>query len=309
MQQAHVLPKEYFYCNDGAKVEGPHTAREIAELLAEGILSDKTHLITTGETEWKIVGHYPDITLIELSKKEPDELLSVAKQAGTQTTSTEDREEADEEEAQIKTRRPSRHAMLRNIRGSLDRLWEAQREAIIARIRDEDLDVEYEATRKQHKDLFANIQETALDYWRATGILNNWVRDLTWNDADFTLKLKGTDEPAKFEEVMGWLAAKNLTGLPAVYCFISGKEYIYVGQAREIGARLKQHEQKTFFTKADKIRIIVPQNKRMLNKLERLIILNRQPVENRAAGLAKNNPADDCMEFIKREIKELISDF
>lgn len=307
--QNSVLPKEYFYCVDGAKVEGPHTGREIAELLAEGVLTKDAHVITTGETEWKVLGQHPDITVIVIAEKEVDDHRSVSQTAGTQTISAEDREEAAEEEEITKTRRRTRHGMLRSIRGSLDRIWEAQREAIIARIRDEDLDVEFEATRKQHKELFSNIQETVLEYWRADGILNNWIRDLTWNDADFALKFKGSSEPEKFEEVMGWLASKNLLQLPAVYCFICGKEYIYVGQAKEIGSRLKQHEQKTFFTRADKIRIIVPQNKRMLNKLERLVILNRQPVENRASGLSKGNPADDCMEYIRREIKELISDF
>lgn len=304
-----VLPKEYFYCIDGVKVEGPHTAREIAELMAEGVLNSSSHLITTGETEWKILGSYPDIHLIEVSKREPDELRSVAQEVGGQSKSAEDREELQEEEAAIKSRRPSRHAMLRNIRNSLDRLWEAQREAIISRIKDDDLDVEYEATRKQHKELFLNIQETALEYWRATGVLSNWVSDLTWNDADFTIKLKGAAEAEKFDEVMGWLAVKNLSALPGVYCFINGKEYIYVGQARELGSRLKQHEQKTFFTRANKFRVVVPQNRKMLNKLERLIILNRQPTDNRATGYTKANPADDCLEYIRREIKELISDF
>ena len=82
-----------------------------------------------------------------------------------------------------------------------------------------------------------------------------------------------------------------------------------MGQARDLGARLKQHEQKTFFTRADRFRVVVPQNKRMLNKLERLVILNRQPTENRSPGVARNNPADDCLDFIKKEVKELISDF
>jgi len=309
MQEHLILPKEYFYCIDGKTVIGPHTAREVAELLQEGILTHEAHLITTGETEWKIVGHFPDIAMVEVSRKETEELMSVTQAAGARVVSTEDREEAEEEEAVIKTKRPTRHAMLRNMRSSLDRLWEAQREAIISKIRDEDLDTQYEATRKQHKQLFAQIQETALEYWRVDGIFSNWIKDLTWNDTDLTLKLKGNTEAAKFEEVMTWLMQKNLLPLPAVYCFIAGKEYIYVGQARELGARLKQHEQKIFFSQADKIRIVVPQNKRMLNKLERLIILNRQPRENRASGVSKGNPADDCLEYIKREIKELISDF
>lgn len=49
-----------------------------------------------------------------------------------------------------------------------------------------------------------------------------------------------------------------------------------------IGARFKQHEQKIFFSRAERVRFVIPQNKKMLNKLESLITLNRQPLENRS---------------------------
>jgi len=77
-----ILPKEYFYCIDGTTVVGPHTAREIAELLQKGALSHEAHFITMGETEWKIVGHFPDIAMIEASQKEPEKLMSVTQAAG-----------------------------------------------------------------------------------------------------------------------------------------------------------------------------------------------------------------------------------
>ncbi|MDX2079920.1 MAG: GYF domain-containing protein [Terrimicrobiaceae bacterium] len=299
--------KAYFYSINGT-VEGPHSPGEIVDLLLDGVLHQSVHLIASGDPDWKTVSDFREVVELLERRKVPAEDLSGGPVSTIEATA-EERAEISAEQEEIKAKRKTRHAMLRTIRSSLDALWEAQREAIIARIKDDDLDVEYESTRKGHKALYQEIEQNVFEYWRAEGILSSWVRDLTWNDADFTLKFKSKDEGGKFDEAMAWLAAKNLIGLPAVYCFICGKEYVYVGQAKEIGSRLKQHEQKTFFTRADRLRVVIPQNKKMLNKLERLIILNRQPTENRSPGIMKNNPADDCMEFIRREIKELISDF
>lgn len=297
----------FFYSISGT-VEGPHSPGEIVDLLSEGVLSHTVHLIKSGDPDWKTVADFHDILNLLEDRKKPKEDMGIGPASTIQSTE-DDRAEQDAEQEEIKTKRRSRHAMLRSVRASLDQLWDAQREAIIARIKDEDLDVEFESTRKSHKAIFQGIEKTVVEYWKADGILAAWVKDLTWNDADFTLKFKSQDEAGKFEETIAWLVAKNLAGLPAVYCFIVGKEYIYVGQAKDIGARFKQHEQKIFFSRADRVRVVIPQNKKMLNKLERLIILNRQPTENRSPGVCKNNPADDCIEFIRREIKELISDF
>jgi hypothetical protein len=300
--------KAYFYSVSGT-VEGPHSPSEIVDLLIEGSLSHAAHLIKAGDPDWKTIADFPDVLGMFEQRKNPKEDMTGGP-ASTISSTAEERAEADDEKEELKTRRKSRHGMLRIIRASLDQLWDAQREAIISRIKDDDLDVEYESTRKSHKSIYQTIEQNVIEYWRTDGILSAWTRDLTWNDADFTLKFKSKDdEAAKFEEAMTWLSSKSLAGLPAVYCFICGKEYIYIGQAKDIGARLKQHEQKTFFTRADRFRVVIPQNKKMLNKLERLLILNRQPTENRSPGVCKNNPADDCMEFIRREIKELISDF
>lgn len=297
----------YFYSISGT-VEGPHSPGEIVDLLSEGVLTHTVHLIKSGDPDWKTVADFHDILALLEDRKKPREDMGGGP-ASTILSTTDERAETEAEQEEIKTRRRSRHAMLRSIRSSLDQLWAAQREAIIARIKDDDLDVEFESTRKGHKTIYQGIEQTVLEYWRADGILSSWIRDLTWNDADFTLKFKSKEEAGKFEEVISWLVSKNLAGLPAVYCFICGREYVYIGQAKDISARLKQHEQKTFFSRADRFRVVIPQNKKMLSKLERLIILNRQPTENRSPGVCKNNPADDCMEFIRREIKELISDF
>ena len=303
----HIMSKAYFYSTDGT-VNGPHSIQEIAELVVEGTVQLEHHLICSGDPDWKTVREFNEV-IISIEARKPKEDDGSTDPSSTLTSTEEEKAEAREEQETLRVKRLTRHAMLRSIRSGLDQLWEAQREAIIARIKDDDLDVEYESTRKQHKTIYQSIEDTVVQYWRADGIIASWIKDMTWNDADFTLKFKGKNESEKYEELVVWLTSKNLLALPAVYCFISGKEYIYVGQARDLGARLKQHEQKIFFSRADRFRVVIPQNKRMLNKLERLVILNRQPTENRSPGVAKNNPADDCLDFIKKEVKELISDF
>jgi hypothetical protein len=298
---------EFYYTVDGVNSIGPHTADEMASMLKEKQLPLECPVYKVGDTEWKLASSFPELTE---SKQEDQEEEEAPVSKPSPKFSEEDKEGDREEEQEIKERKPTRHQLLRKIRKDLDSLWEAQRESIIARVKDEDLDTEFEATRKKHKDMYAEIEEAAVEYWRRTGILKEWIADLTWNDCDLTLRLKnGSSEEEKFNQVMTWLESKEISTLPGVYCFRNGKEYIYVGMGRSLATRIKQHEQKTFFTYATHFRVVVPQNKKHLRKLERLIILNRQPSENSSPGYTKGNPADDCLEFIKGEIRELITDF
>ncbi len=39
------------------------------------------------------------------------------------------------------------------------------------------------------------------------------------------------------------------------------------------------------------------------------MILTHQPSDNSDTGIAGRNPVDDCLDFIKGEIKELVTDF
>lgn len=292
--------KEYYCCADGVNVVGPHSVEELSEMIREGVLAKESFAARAGDQQW-----VPVMTIgivLDAPKVEEEERHSLTPLSEEQVESLKEAEE------EIVASRKTKHGLIRDIRGELDRLWAAQREAIISRIKCHDLDTEFQATRKQHKDIFSKIETDVLDYWRKTGVLNQWVQDMTWNNMDLTFKLKGTEEE-KFEQVNKFLVEKRLSDLPGVYCFKDGKDYIYVGQGKQLGARIKAHEQKVFFSAANSFRIVVPQNKRFLNSLERLIILDRQPRENRSPGPVRGNPADECLEFIRREIKELITDF
>ena len=132
---------------------------------------------------------------------------------------------------------------------------------------------------------------------------------MTWRDHDFTYRLRGKSEADKYANLQVWLEDTRLAELAACYCFKNGREYIYIGQAGVLRDRIKQHEKKTYFTYSNAVRIIVPKYKRQLNQLERLLILAHHPSENGTVGIVGKTPVDECLEFIRGEIKELVTDF
>jgi hypothetical protein len=55
--------------------------------------------------------------------------------------------------------------------------------------------------------------------------------------------------------------------------------------------------------------VLVPKYKTQIGKMERMLILLYEPEENRNAGDSGKNPVDDCLNFIRNEVKELLTDF
>lgn len=323
---------DQFYYYDGEKVVGQHSLREIQEIYALGMMTSRTPVIRVGEKDWQTLGAYCDLNAPECQPLELDfdeqtaaaeleavtedsEIMEAAEQelsvqpAITEATAEEHQESIREQEENLKQQRTTRHQLLRQIRTELDQLWEAQRESIIARIRYEPLDKTYEATRRRNRDIYRTIEENAIEYWRRTGLITYWIRELTWREHDFTYRLRGKTEAEKYASLQGWLEESRLAQLAGCYCFKNGREYIYIGQAGVLCDRIKQHEKKTYFTYASSVRIIIPKYKRQLNQLERLLILNHLPNENGTSGVSGKTPVDDCLDFIRGEIKELITDF
>jgi predicted GIY-YIG superfamily endonuclease len=306
---------QYYYCIDGKTVEGPHNTREILELIREGVLAKESHVARADSREWVLVGEFietqkQNVAAEPVGKKIHSEIpTETPDQTVTMGASEEEKESQKEDEEDFKKQRRTRHQLLRGIRGDLDRLWECQREAIIAAIRNEELGAEYETTRRQNKQIYQNIEEKVVNYWRQSGVLKDWIEEMTWKEADYTRKLRGSTEAEKYADFQSWLVEKDLAELAGCYCFKVGREYLYIGKADELRKRIKDHEQKTFFTYATSIRIVIPKYKTQVEKLERLLILAHQPKENRNEGKFNNNPADNCLEFIASEIKELVTDF
>lgn len=322
---------EYYYF-DGQDVVGPHSLRELQEMYAMIAITGRTPVIRTGEKDWQTLGAYCDLNAPECQPLELDfdehtaaaELAAASEPVAVEVsadespaaepaiatvTAQEQQESIREEEELIKQQRVTRHQLLRQIRSELDQLWEAQRESIIARIRCEPLDKEFEATRRRNREMYRVIEENAIEYWRRSGLLTYWIRELTWREHDFTYRLRGKNEAEKYASLQNWLEDSRLADFSGCYCFKNGREYIYIGQASVLRDRIKQHEKKTYFTYASSVRIVIPKSRRQLNQLERLLILAHQPQENCSAGVAGKTPVDDCLDFIRHEIQELITDF
>ena len=324
---------EYFYCKD-YEVLGPHSLRELQELYALAIIDSHTMVMRKGEKDWQLFSSFCDVNAPECQPLELDESYYTAFTASAQTASNghshheqeaaepqadqtqvvtieaseEQRESIREEDETLRQQRTTQHQLLRQIRADLDALWEAQRESIISRIRSEPLDKKYEATRRKNRELYCEIEQSAIEYWRRSGLLTAWIREFTWREHDFTVKLKGKTETDKYLNLQSWLEEGKLADLAGCYGFKNGRDYIYIGQATILRDRIKQHEKKTYFTYASSVRIVIPKYKRQLNQLERMLILAHQPTENGTAGIAGKTPLDDCLAFIRGEIKELVTD-
>ncbi len=205
---------------------------------------------------------------------------------------------------------------IREIRKRLDQLWEAQRESIIATIKNEKVDPAYEHTRKQRREILDEVLANAEQFWRQTGLLKKWTRDLTREEDgglfDYRHKfwrgLEDGHEEEKFDGLCRWLEKNGLADRPGCYCFKKGDEYRYIGKASVLRERIKQHERSRFFTHSNAIRIVIPGDKRNLDKLERLLILSHPTEENRRSGTRGGTPLDDFLGFLEREVKELTED-
>jgi hypothetical protein len=331
---------EAYYYSDGQRAIGPHNLRELQELYALSAIKPETPVTRVGHSGWATLKDFcdlnaPECQLLELDTDYyrqfhatpalEDVLLPAtadAEQAEQHPVSAESQEEIaqivpteeekasqQEEEEEVRRQRVTRHQLLRQVRSQLDELWECQRESIIARIKFEPLDKTYEATRRRNREIYRAIEESAIEYWRRSGLLTAWIREMTWREHDFTYRLRGGTEAEKYAGLQAWLEETRLAGLAGCYCFKNGRDYIYIGQAGCLRDRIKQHEKKTYFTYASAVRVIIPRNKRQLNQLERLLILAHQPTDNGNRGVAGRTPVDDCLEFIGGEIKELITDF
>jgi hypothetical protein len=327
-QEAIQPIDEYFYCN-GSEVIGPHSLRELQELYSMSAFDSLTLVMRKGDRNWQTLGAYcglnsPECQPLELddtyygffrsAQSPPVAALSPVDQQTDQTATNtvkateEEKESIREEEEAVRQQRTTQHQLLRQIRNDLNNLWEAQRESIISRIRCEPLDKSFEATRRKNREVYCRIEESAIEYWRRSGMLTAWIREMTWREHDFTVKLKGKTETDKYLNLQAWLEAGRLADLTGCYCFKDGRDYIYVGQAAILRDRIKQHEKKTYFTYASSVRIVIPKYRRQLNQLERLLILAHQPKENNTMGIIGKTPVDDCLAFIRGEIKELVTD-
>ena len=306
-----------FFFYDGTKVVGSHTAQEISEMFHKGLLKEDSQVCTANDHGWKALKDFPELTA--KVKEKSRVVVASDKGAGDQEVTakapqSEEDSSAPEDDDEDGADGEKRFTPIRSIRSLFNDLWEAQRESIIARIKNEELDDRYEKKRKEHLEIKSRVEAEVLEYWRKSGVLDDWIKDMIWEGkngerGDYRKKLKQADLHGNFERAMKWLDESGLGELAGVYSFRNGKKRIYIGQTDNLGRRLKQLEGQFFWGEATELRILIPKHKASTMRLERLMILRHQPERNRNDGNSKvGSEADEVLDFIISEIKDLLTD-
>ena len=312
----------YFYF-DGTNVVGSHTSREMSELYHAKVINEQTQICTANDHGWKPLSDFPQlmaerakatrlVTANEPAQAGDSQEVKAGVDAGEDVTMNKpgQKDEDDDEGDDI----ARRFTPIKSVRSLLNDLWEAQRESIIAHIKNEELDDRYEKKRKEHLEIKERVRDTVLEYWRRSGVLDDWINDLIWKGkngewGDYLKKLKVGDIHGNFERVMTWLDDSDLGKLAGVYSFRNGKKRIYIGQSANLKKRMKDHEGQYFWGEATHLRILIPQHMASREKLERLMILRHQPEDNGNKGIASSGSrADEVLDFILKEINELLTD-
>jgi len=313
-----------FFYFDGSNVIGPHTSAELSELFHAKALTLDTQVCTSNDHGWKPLSQFPQlmsepakrqrlVTAVE-QQSDAGDMQEVKPGADAQDDVTMGRpgqkdEEEDEESDVIK-----RFTPIKTVRSLLNDLWEAQRESIISQIKNEELDEKYEKKRKEHLEIKEKVRDLVHEYWRRSGVLDDWINDLIWKGkdgewGDYLKKLKQGDIHGNFEKVIIWLEESGLGELAGVYSFRNGKKRIYIGQTNLLKKRMKDHEGQYFWGEATHLRILIPQHKASREKLERLMILRHQPEDNGNKGNSvAGSKADEVLDFIIKEINDLLTD-
>lgn len=299
-----------YYYNGEEEYVGPFTRNQIIRFILEGALDEETLVFREGDSNWIKIEEHEDFRDIsdsdngDIDLKEPSE--------EEKSSAMEDREQLSRAKREIPK-------LLKSIRSELEDLWECQREAILARVMDDDLDEELEKKRSKSKDAFKRIEESVIDFWRKDGQLLRWIQDHLRKHADYTFPIAQNDtRRIKMQKIRGWLEVTGLGELRGCYCWKQDEKYLYVGQASVLDNRINTYETHYLFSNATHIRIMIPSfhgcrsqvhYRRKLNALERLLLLQYQPSENKDKNGHKGyNAADQCLKYIMGEVRELATD-
>lgn len=296
--------RKFYYATEGTP-KGPFTRNEIFRFLEDNIINPATMVIESKETEWRQASEHPIFS--ELVSELFDSTITGANEGDLPQT---------DQQAKTKKDIPG---LLLNIREKLDKLWACQREAIMSRITDSDLDEDMETFRENSSKFFREIEPLVIDCWRANGKLLGLINENLAPHGEFIHELAvNSDRRMRMDRLLSWIKTTGLRNLKGCYCWKNGDSYLYVGQTIDFSTRLAQHKAHFMVDQATHVRILIPnlkgyngsrQHKRRLNVLERLLILQYRPtVNDDKNGHKGNNQIDDCLSYIMNEIKELASD-
>ena len=300
------------YISDGQQVLGPWDAHETLTYVKGQNLDIKKWQVCDTSQVWKPLEQ--ELSSIALNAFEPKVVIienfgntkNEDDQPGPKKTLIGLTDPIDE---------PGSLERLAKIRVILDSLWYRQRERIVATIKNREPSSKLKVNDKELEIIREQMTTLMTEYWQKAGTIMEWVKKLTWGSpeemGDYYLPLSSKDVPTKMEEVRSKLDENDLTELLGCYCFMKGREYLYIGETHDtdgdqnLGKRiLTGHKNKDWWEETDGMRIIIPRNVKNAKKLERLLILAYNPKKNTADG-QKSSAADDCIETIVSELEEL----
>jgi len=297
------------YISDGQQVLGPWDAYETLTYVKGQKLDPKKWQVCDTSHVWKPLE--PELPNLALEAVAPTTTITAdngakADQPGPKNKLLGLSDPIDE---------PGALERLAKIRVILDSLWYRQRERIVATIKNTEPSSKLKVNDKELEIIREQMTTLMTEYWQKAGTIMEWVKKLTWGSpeemGDYYLPLSSKDVPAKMEEVRTKLQQNDLTELQGCYCFMKGREYLYIGETHDTDGDqdlerriLTGHKNKDWWEDTDGMRIIIPRNVKNAKKLERLLILAYNPKKNTADG-QKSSAADDCIETIAAELEEL----
>ena len=223
---------------------GPTPEVKSSDFLKIVIITPEMLVFREDDANWSPLGEHPDFQDAETDPSEIEETDLPEPSEEEQVSTIEDQAKLDETKTEIPK-------LLQSIRKELDVLWECQREAILTRIMDDDLDEDLETIRKESLETYARVEEMVIDYWRKDGQLLNWIKNHIRKHADYTFPISMDDtRNTRMQKVRGWLQTVGLNNLRGCYCWKQDDEYLYVGQSGSLESRVSTYEDKYFFRDA-----------------------------------------------------------
>jgi len=294
------------YLSDGKEVVGPFSPHEVLQYIQSRGVKPEGWQICDETHKWKPLAQ--EIASLALKKVEPSNVRKII----------ETIDEGDSQQKPLskitgledKLDIPGSLEQLGKLRTAFDALWHKQRERLVAFVKNREPDENLKVTGKDHKALKEQLSTLVIDFWRKSGVLLEWIREITWGDpselGDCYFKLAAGDLEKKMEEAGRVLKEKGVYDWAGCYCFLSGDKYVYIGMTKEsLGERITVgHKNKFFWEQTDGIRILIPKNAKQCKKLERLLILAYEPKINDSDG-HRCSAADECLDVIEKELEEL----
>ena len=294
------------YISDGKKVIGPLDAFEVLQYIQSQDLKPQDWQICDESHAWHpLADRLTDLKMAKQTTTSVRKILEVIEPGNIQN-----KPDINLKGYEDRLDLPGSLERIAKIRQAFDALWHKQRERLVSLVKNREPEDSMKISIKEHKVLQEQISNLVIDFWRKSGVILEWIKEITWGDpselGDCYFRLKGADMDKKTEEAGQLLEEKGIHDWAGCYCFMKDEQYVYIGMTTD---SLKDritigHKNKFFWDEINGIRILIPKNAKQCKKLERLLIMAYEPKVNDSDG-HKSSAADDCLEIISKELEEL----